>query len=379
MTLSQEQINALLEGTGTFDAPAQEGLDAKEEAFFLDFSKVAMTAGSTAVSQALGNTVNFVAPETSVVQFASLQEELPAQQVLIQTGYHVSQLYESLLLIKEYDVAVIFDILMGKDGRNPDLEMSDLQISAIGEVMNQFMGASATALSEEYGAKLTMKAPESQQVDLEHASLFPAAFLNAPLLQVKYNLVIEGILDSEIYELRVLKSAQGLYQALTTPAAAPPPMAAPSPQQNQPPSAPPTMASPTPAPTSIPNYAPPPSMPPPPPSAPPPPVHPVEFSPLSSQSLVEATPHNFDRVVDIPLKVTVELGSKKIKIKDILDLNKGAVVELDRIAGEPVDMFVNGKLMAKGEVVVVHEKFGLRITEILGPNDRLKNLGSTPS
>lgn len=120
-------------------------------------------------------------------------------------------------------------------------------------------------------------------------------------------------------------------------------------------------------------------MPPPPPSAPPPPVHPVEFSPLSSQSLVEATPHNFDRVVDIPLKVTVELGSKKIKIKDILDLNKGAVVELDRIAGEPVDMFVNGKLMAKGEVVVVHEKFGLRITEILGPNDRLKNLGSTPS
>lgn len=381
MGLSQEQINALLEGTGTFDAPApaQSAALGPESDFFLKFSTIAMEAGSSAVSQALGKTVKVSHPEVTTHPFDELQPDLPVNQVVIRTGYSVGEEIPSLLLIKDYDVAVIFDILMGKDGRNPDLEISDLQTSAIGEVMNQLMGAAATALSQEYKHKVTMKAPESQLVQLTDASAIPTEFINQPLLVLKYNFVIEGVLDSELHELRPLAKAQKLQRLLSGPSAA----AAPSPAIQAPAAAPQ-------APSTQPAYGPPPGYyqeqppagyapayypPPPNPAfqAPAASVRPADFSPLVPGLPMQANP-SLDRIVDIPLRVTVELGSTKLKIKNVLDLSKGSVVELDKLAGEPVDLLVNGKLMAKGEVVVINENFGVRISEILGPVDRLNHL-----
>lgn len=360
MALSQEQINAILEGTGTYDA-GDGGLAPQELDFFRAFSSIAMESGSVAVSQALGKTVTVAFPEISVSDGPALKKELGGSQILIRTGYNTDREYESMLLIKDYDVAVIFDILMGKDGRNPDLEIGDLQISAIGEVMNQLVGAAATALSKEFDIKVAMIPPDSQPL-LPESSL-PPAYQSGQLLQVHFQLVIEGVLDSEIYEIRTLDSARQLYRTLTgqgAPAAPAPAPAAQSSSQGY---------APAPAQQSQQSYAPAPSA----PSAPAPPVRPVEFAPLGAQSFGGGNP-NIDRVMDIPLRVTVELGSSRLKVKNVLELSKGSIVELDKLAGEPVDLLVNGRLMAKGEVVVINENFGVRITEILGPADRLSNL-----
>lgn len=83
---------------------------------------------------------------------------------------------------------------------------------------------------------------------------------------------------------------------------------------------------------------------------------------------------NLDFILDIPLKVTVELGRTSIVIKDLLQLGQGSVLELDKLAGEPLEILVNGKLVAKGEVVVVNEKFGIRLTDIISPIERIETL-----
>lgn len=359
MALSQDQINAILEGTGTYTESS--GLAEAELRFYQEVSQLAMEAGSVAVSQALGKTVKVSNPEVSEVAPQSLSQELSAQQIMIQTGYLTQQHFESLLLIKDYDVAVIFDILMGKDGRNPDLEMGDLQISAIGEVMNQLIGAAATALSRELEQTIAMIPPESKAINLEQDSL-PESY-RGPLLQIQYQLSIEGVLDSEIYEIRSLQNARSFYQTVmgqsdTQPASAP--LDAPvthSAQQSANQSAndyylPATRSAPT---------------------GPPPTVRPVEFAPLQMGQIPQGN-GGLERVMDIPLKVTVELGSTHLKVKKVLDLTKGSVIELDKLSGEPIDLLVNGRLMAKGEVVVLNENFGVRITEILGPAERLQHL-----
>jgi flagellar motor switch protein FliN len=83
---------------------------------------------------------------------------------------------------------------------------------------------------------------------------------------------------------------------------------------------------------------------------------------------------NLDFILDIPLQVTVELGRTKLLVKDILQLNQGAVVELTKLAGEPLDIFVNSKLVARGEAVVVNDKFGVRLVDIVSPNERVEKI-----
>lgn len=372
MTLSQEQINAILEGTGTYeDTP---NTDANSlESFFQHLSQQGMTAGSQAVSQALGKSVVLSHPEVSRLSAESLLKDTTSHQVMIQTGYQAGQDFPLLFLIKDYDVAVIFDILMGKDGRNPDLEIGDLQISAIGEVMNQLIGAAATAISAELGTKLAMKPPASESLNLEQQSL-PAPYNSSELLCVRYQLTIEGVLDSEIFELWPLSDASAFHLKFTTPAPS-----APAANASAHPASP-SMASTVPLGTQGHEVAPPPTMPPqhyapppPQPQYPPQSVQPVQFGALGASTAASHSAGSLDRILDIPLKVTVELGSSRLKVKNVLELAKGSVVELDKLSGEPVDLLVNGRLMARGEVVVVNENFGVRISEILGPEARLQH------
>jgi flagellar motor switch protein FliN/FliY len=88
----------------------------------------------------------------------------------------------------------------------------------------------------------------------------------------------------------------------------------------------------------------------------------------------EQEKRNLDFILDIPLQVTVELGRTKLLVKDVLQLNQGAVVELTKLAGEPLDIFVNSKLVARGEAVVVNEKFGVRLVDIVSPNERVEKI-----
>ena len=98
------------------------------------------------------------------------------------------------------------------------------------------------------------------------------------------------------------------------------------------------------------------------------------FQPLQSNSGTAANQGDIDRVLDVPVQLTAELGRARITIKNLLQLSQGSVVELDGLAGEPMDIFINGYLIAQGEVVVVNEKFGIRLTDIITPSERIQKL-----
>ena len=95
----------------------------------------------------------------------------------------------------------------------------------------------------------------------------------------------------------------------------------------------------------------------------------------SSMPISGADNPNLEVILDIPVTLTMEVGSTNISIRNLLQLNQGSVIELDRMAGEPLDVMVNGTLIAHGEVVVVNEKFGIRLTDVISPNERIKKLG----
>ncbi len=103
-------------------------------------------------------------------------------------------------------------------------------------------------------------------------------------------------------------------------------------------------------------------------------VEKVAETSLTDSSVVMTGDVNLDVVLDIPVTIAMEIGRTKISIRNLLQLNQGSVVELDRLAGEPMDVLVNGTLVAHGEVVVVNEKFGIRLTDVISPSERIKNL-----
>ena len=105
------------------------------------------------------------------------------------------------------------------------------------------------------------------------------------------------------------------------------------------------------------------------------PVNPVNFPSLQTGTSQQLPP-NFELLLDVQMVLTVELGRTKKYVKDILSLGEGSIIELDKLAGEPVDLLVNGKLIAKGEVVVIDENFGVRVTDIVGPAERLARMAA---
>lgn len=99
----------------------------------------------------------------------------------------------------------------------------------------------------------------------------------------------------------------------------------------------------------------------------------ANFTPLE-ETASGAPPQNLDFILDIPLQISVQLGSTRMLIKDLLQLSQGSVIELDKLAGEPMEILVNNRLIARGEVVVINEKFGIRLTDVVSPVERIKQL-----
>lgn len=125
---------------------------------------------------------------------------------------------------------------------------------------------------------------------------------------------------------------------------------------------------------SAPEPAPAPAPPPPAPAAPSTPAGERVFQPLQGNTGFEIAKGDIDRVLDVPVQLTAELGRTRITIKSLLQLSQGSVVELDGLAGQPMDVFINGYLIAQGEVVVVNDKFGIRLTDIITPSERMQKL-----
>ena len=421
--ISQEEIDALLNGGSipTADsAPAGESeaaaapaaaspdssssqlddvLTDMEKDALGEIGNISMGSAATTLSVLLGHKVSITTPSVSVATMGIIQQQYPMPYLIVEVGYTIGIEGNNVLAIQAQDAAIIADLMMGGDGTNPDTEINEIAMSAVGESMNQMMGTVATSLSTMFNKKIDISPPKVNLIDFgSEDKVTELVGRDEPVVRTSFRMEVDGLIDSEIMQILPVTVAKEMVEALTggsnnEPEAAPP-APAPVPPAPEPTPAPPPQAQMTPpvqAPPPQAQMAPPVQAPAPQAQMAPPvqapamgyamqphvaqnvPVQSAQFTPLNTQP-VQINDANIGLILDVPLSVTVELGQTKKSIKDILELTNGSIVELDKLAGEPVDIKVNGQFLAKGEVVVIDENFGVRITEIASPAERAAKL-----
>lgn len=385
--LSQDEINALLSGmnAGSSDpqpdpqpAATDEILTDIEKDAIGEIANISMGTSATTLYSLVNRKVNITTPTVSIANWKNFIDEQEKPCVFIQIKYTEGLDGANILILRERDVKVITDLMMGGDGSNIDGELGELHLSAISEAMNQMMGSSATSLSSMLGRMIDISPPEASLVNIlenkNGADIAP--FLGGDFVKIEFRMQIEDLVDSTIMQLYPIDFAKSLYeifmgQQMGTSAA---------PAQPDPAPAPASQPQPQPAPAPQPQpYVPPqaempqmqqampqmqqmPQMQPMQQAN----IQPAQFQAFNTQMPQQmASQENIGLIMDVPLEVTVELGRTKKSIAEILDFTPGTIIELDKIAGEPIDVLVNGKFVAKGEVVVIEESFGIRVTEII--------------
>jgi len=360
-----------------------------------EIGNICMGTAATTLSMLLGKKVSITTPHVvlsnNIPELASSQKPYVAVEVSYTAGIDGY----NILLVKNDDVLAITDLLMGGTGQvSPDEEIGELQLSAIGEVMNQMAGSSATSLADILKTPINIAPPRSKMILLEEDTLDELVCGHDTVIAIKFVMVIEDILDSEIMQIMpfqfgkqlsssLLREVNGGGDAPEEPQAAP--AVSPAPPVAEPVVAAP--AAPIPAPVAQSPAPPAPAAPVAQSRAPAAPVSSVPAAPAASAAMAPAYPSfdepaqsgaklpgNLNRILDVPLQVTVELGQCRKSLKDVMGMVMGSVVVLNRMAGEMVDVTVNGKLFARGEVVVVDDSYGVRVTEITGENGSLRDM-----
>ena len=413
--LSQEEINALLaganaDGLANANTDGEETLTDEQKDAIGEISNISMGTAATTLSTLLNQTVNITTPKVTYMNWQELADSYDKPCVFLQISYTSGLEGNNVLVLKERDVKIITDLMMGGPGNVSDEPIGELHLSAIGEAMNQMMGSAATSMSSMLGKKIDISPPVANLVDLnDNNKKDIPEFLEKRFVKVSFRMTIGTLIDSEIMQLYPFDFARHLYETfmhdavsgMTTstkeaqpeqqasePESQPQPVQQPAPQPQpvqQPAPQPQPVQQPTPQPQQMAGAVPPQgyAMPPQGYAMPPqgyamPPqgyampsqnyenvnVQPASFQPFTGGNALPGH-ENIDLIMDVPLEVTVELGRTTKSIKEILEFAPGTIVELNKIAGEPIDVLVNGKYVAKGEVVVIEESFGVKITEIV--------------
>ena len=411
--LSQDEINALLAGMDTSgggdaapaDAPVDSGMgdvpmdaamgassggEGIDESLLTDSEKdaigevanISMGSSATTLYSLVNQKVNITTPQVELANWENVIQNYERPCVFIQIKYTVGLDGTNILILKEHDVMVITDLMMGGDGTNTDGEIGELQLSAISEAMNQMMGAAATSLSTMINQKVDISPPQATLLDMINDDPSDIAeFLTGTFVKISFKMQVGDLVDSTLMQLYPIDFAKTLKDTVITgdagssePEPAPAPQAAPAPEPM-----PMQGAAPQPMPGMDPSMM----------AGGPMPqmgmpqmqmampqmqmapqmmnmnIQPAQFQNFTGGTTIMAGGENIGIIKDVPLEVTVELGRTAKPIADILDFAPGTIIELDKVAGEPVDVLVNGKFVAKGEVVVIEESFGVRVTEIV--------------
>ena len=385
--LSQEEINALLNdpagnaGAGAAgSSSATENLTEAEKDAIGEIANISMGTAATTLFSLVNRKVEISTPVVSYATWEDITRQYERPCVFIRIAYTVGLDGSNILVLRENDVKIITDLMMGGDGTNIDGELGELHLSAISEAMNQMMGSSATSLSSMLNKMIDISTPKADLIDLAENVDESAIdeFLSGRFVKISFRMEIGDLVDSEITQLYPISFAKEMCAGVTAnmemdtvkedPAPAPAPQPAqsapvqetPQPMMNQPMMGQPMMGQPMMGQPMMGqpmmgqqvmgqqvN------------------VQPAQFTAFSGAHMGVYQPENIDLIMDVPLEVTVELGRTSKSISDILDFGPGKIIELNKIAGEPIDVLVNGKYVAKGEVVVIEESFGVRITEIV--------------
>lgn len=392
--LSQEEINALLSGIGSDNGDALEApqqLTEAEKDAIGEISNISMGTAATTLFSLVNQRVVITTPVVEYANWKDIVSSYDKPCVFIQIYYQDGLDGNNILILREQDVKIITDLMMGGDGSNISGELSELHLSAISEAMNQMMGSAATSISSMLEKRVDISPPTASVVDL-YDNLSGggniADFLKGDFVRVSFHMEIGNLVDSVLMQLYPFDFARDLYRQFVqaTSLDTDVPTSPPDNKQAQaaPKIDPPTGSAPQPSPTpmasnpygdmaymnqgmpmGMPMGMAPGQM----PYMMPPVqdvnVQPAQFTPFAPMMSGVVQPENIDLLMDVPLEVTVELGRASKSIKEILDFAPGTIIELNRLAGEPIDVLVNGKFVAKGEVVVMEEAFGIRVTDII--------------
>ncbi len=378
--LTQEEIDALLKaqagGASSPESAGEEekggGLSSEEIDALREMGSVVMGSASTVLSTLVNRPVEITVKDVKEGKLADVYELKKGNNLLLKIEFTEGIAGNSAIILGEKEALAIADFMMGGDGSQLPEELNELYQSAVNEALSQMMGSMATTLSTLLGGKYVISPPSSERVNLdEKPELISGLTENDGVVYLLYDFKIGDVVDGEMLQLFPLDMAKDLASKLLASASeagesvAEEAQAEPQPVVQQQAAQPqqPTSTVQTPKPTPSP-----------PPSQPAVEARPVQFAPLQVSQASAVPPKNIELILDVPLKVTVELGKTRMLIRDILNLGPGSIIELDKLAGEPVEILVNGKPIARGEVVVIDENFGVRITDIISPRERLESL-----
>ncbi len=451
--LSQDEINALLSGMDLSEEGVPGGIGSDEEVTEIpsdepaadspeqtveidqnllsdvekdaigEVANISMGSSATTLFTLVNRKVNITTPVVELATWNTLMGDYERPCVFIQIKYTQGLDGTNILVLKEHDVQVITDLMMGGDGTNTDGELGELHLSAISEAMNQMMGSASTSLSTMLKTTIDISPPESSLLDLTKVKngVEVAPFLGGTFVKISFRMQIGELVDSTIMQLYPIEFARKLVetflgsnraeevlaaekkktdesvsaalaqgmdgmmnqqavspgQGMANPQMMNPGQGMPDPQmmnlgqgmmnpqmmnpgqgmmnpqmmyppQGMYPQGMPQMMNPQMMP-GMQNVN----------------IQPAQFQSFGGDAKAVPGQENIGLIMDVPLEVTVELGRTTKSISEILSFTPGTIIELDRIAGEPIDVLVNGKLVAKGEVVVIEESFSVRITEII--------------
>lgn len=420
--LSQEEIDALMnskqnEDNGpdnNEDGPVNDelvNLSDEEKDVIGEVNNIAMGSAATALYTILDQKVEITAPQVELTSFEEITDEYDRPCVLVKVEYVEGLEGVNLLIIKERDAAIIADLMMGGDGKDLDEELSEMHTSAVGEAMNQMMGSASTSLSSIIDGVVNISPPKAEYLNLNDVLAEKDEYFspNTTLVATSFNLKIGDLVDSRFKQLAPYDFTKKLVATLTGEDSGGLTAKDNNKQQEKVSAVTEDRSSgqkkedkkkektvsesnsaesskkssvgfaegnsaqdknrnerrqPSPNKSHGSNkveqekeVA----------------VQSAQF-PDFDQDSAQPLPQNMELIKDVPLQVTVRLGKAEKKIRDILELGEGSIVELDKLAGEPVDLLVNGKLVAKGEVVVIDENFGFRVKDIISPMERINNI-----
>lgn len=385
--LSQAEIDALLNGNAgesilkddPFGKDEETVLTNEEKDALGEIGNISMGTSATTLSMLLNDKVTITTPVVSVKTWEQLVEEYKTPYVAVTVEYKEGLIGTNLMIISENDVKIITDLMMGGDGTNTSQELNDLHLSAISEAMNQMIGSASTSMSSIFNKKIDIHPPKAFVMHFDSYDPGEIFMTNGHIVKVAFKMVVGDVIDSEIMQLLPVDFAKALVRNLlnmesdnimnteyvnetrasqpsssiqstnSSSAAYKEPQTVYTHQDSYEKSQNDTRTA-----RMKESYN----------------VHPAQFQAFEEEK-VTIEKKNINLIMDVPLEVTVELGRTQKLIKEILEFSSGSIIELDKLAGEPVDILVNGKLIAKGEVVVIDESFGVRVTDIVHPSKRL--------
>lgn len=399
-TLSQAEIDALMNGGATAEPekPAEtkeepvsseasqvqasevsaeaSGLDEQAKSDLIgEVGNISMSQAATTLSSILNHRVSITTPRVTRVRFKDLIDGIKAPKVATTVEFKEGLTGVNLMLLEVHDANVIANLMMGGDGTPENEEFTELELSAVAEAMNQMIGSAATSMATMISTKVDILPPKVNLWDEPGNTKYDFIVDDEVIYKISFSLNVDGLIQSEIMQIFTDQMVDDIAQAMLadkatvvdnreTATSQSEESKSQAPAASQAPSQAPSQAS-SPAPAPIPKPTPKPKH-----------QEPVEVQSPEFQNFEPTQPaaesnDNLDLIMDIPLNLSVVLGRSKKTVRDILSFNTGSVIELDKLTDEPLEILLNGKLIATGEVVVINENFGVRITDILSPQQRL--------